>query len=103
MKKILLLSILVFSEMVGYSQNTTKKINQSIENNTKKYYDSTFIIYCSSGGSFNSPDFLLKVRESDTIYYQQFKIPSNDIIKIKSNNMSINNIRFNKILGGRFD
>ena len=102
MRKILLLSILMCLGMVGYSQNTTKK-NKSIENNTIKYYDSTFIIYCSSGGSFNNPEFLLKVRETDTIYYQQFKTPSNDIIKIKSNNMGINNIRFNKILGGRFD
>ena len=94
MRKILLLFILMLIGMVGYSQNTTKKINSS-ENRITNYYDTTFIIQHSTESLFNNSDFLIKRRESDTIYYQQFKIPSTDFKKIKSNNKGLNNIIFN--------
>ena len=95
MRKILLLSILMCLGMVGYSQNIIKK-NISKEDYKLKYYDSTLIIRYSSGDSFNNPIFFVKGREKDTIYYQEFKIPSIDIIKIKSNNIGITNIKFDK-------
>jgi hypothetical protein len=97
MRKILLLSILMSFGIVGYSENSTKKIN-STENRMTNYYDTTFIIQHSTESLFNNSDFLIKRRESDTIYYQQFKIPSIDLKKIKSNNKGLNNIIFNKFL-----